>query len=263
LYEVNEYNKTSRHIPDLARDLKSKLKELMVNMKKYMDDNKLREDIFMKMLTDDIFTAHTTFGTAHGHMYVASRQTSQATQGIHNNTVYNNSFQQQTQSHYYMPGLVPMTRGLTCHIQQMNEDDELDLALPQIKRGVTYQIQQMNEDDEFNLLKPPALSRGVSHYLHTMNEDEEDEEDEISRNPCDLVNCSMSAAVPKLKRSIGRSVGFSEVDVGILEEEDDVFSRHVTLESDVSPYMNLKTMTLMREVSFTPKKPEEEEEQLP
>ena len=235
LYEVNEYNKTLDRQSDLVRELKSKLKELMVNMKKYMDDNKLRDDLFMKMLTDDIFTAHTTFGTAHGHMYVASRQTSQATQGIHNNTVYNNSFQQQTQPYSNMPGLVPMTRGLTCRVQQMNEDDELDL------------------------LRPPVMSRGVSHYLHTMNEDEEDEDD--TEKIGDLQNCSMSA-VPKLKRSTGRSVGFSEVDVGIIEE-DDVFSRHVTLESDISPYTNIKTMTLMREVSFTPKKPEEEEDQLP
>ena len=107
----------------------------------------------------------------------------------------------------------------------------------------------MNEDDELQI---PTMSRGVSHYLHTMNEDEEDEDDETEQFG-DLINCSMSA-VPKLKRSTGRSVGF-------VEEEDDVFSRHVTLESDVSPYTNLKTMTLMREVSYTPKNPEEKEEE--
>jgi hypothetical protein len=230
LYEVNEYNKTCRHVPDMIKELKSKLKELMVNMKKYMDDNKLRDDLFMKMLTDDIFTAHTTFGTAHGHMYVASRQTSQATQGIHNNTVHNNSFNQQTHTYSGMPGLVPLSRGLTCRVQQMNEDDELQI--PTTKRGVSLYVQQMNEDDE-----------------------DDDEEEQFG----DIVNCSMGVG-PKLKRSTGRSVGFAEVDIGIVEE-DDVFSRHVTLESDISPYTNLKTMTLMREVSFTPKKPEEEEEE--
>ena len=219
LYEVNEYNKTLDRQPDLVRELKSKLKELMVNMKQYMDDNKLRDDLFMKMLTDDIFTAHKTFGTAHGRMYVASRQTSQATQGIHNNTVYH-----QSQPYSGMPDLVPLSRGLTSRVQQMNEDDELQI---------------------------PTTKRGVSHYLHTMNEDEEDDDDE-DEQVGDLVNCSMRVP-PKLKRSTGRSVGFAE-------EEDDVFSRHVTLESDVSPYTNLKTMTLMREVSYTPKKPEEEDQ---
>ena len=218
LYEVNEYNKTCRRDPELVRDLKSKLKELMVNMKKYMDDNNLRDDIFMKMLTDDIFTAHTTFGTAHGHMYVASRQTSQATQGIHNNTVFNNSIYQQTQPYSNMPELRPLTRGLTCQVQEMNEDDEFDLPL-----------------------QPPQMTRGVSHYVRAMNEDEdEDQEYELDEEEqCgDIINCSMGAP-PKLKRSIGRSVGFAEVD-------DDVFSSHVTLESDISPYSNLKTMTLMR-----------------
>lgn len=228
LYEVNEYNKTCRRDPELVRDLKSKLKELMVNMKKYMDDNNLRDDIFMKMLTDDIFTAHTTFGTAHGHMYVASRQTSQATQGIHNNTVFNNSIYQQTQPYSNMPELIPLTRGLTC------------------------QVQEMNEDDEFDLLRPPQMTRGVSHYVRAMNEDEDQEYELDEEEQCgDIINCSMRAP-PKLKRSIGRSVGFAEVD-------EDVFSSHVTLESDISPYSNLKTMTLMREVSYTPKKPEDED----
>jgi hypothetical protein len=220
LFEVNEYNKTCIQTSELSRELKSKLKELMINMKKYMDDNKLRDDLFMKMLTDDIFTAHTTFGTAHGHMYVASRQTSQATQGIHNNTVFNNSLYRQTQSYSGMPDLVPITRGLTCRVQQMDEDDD------------------------FDLLRPPTMKRGVSHYVQAMNEDEDDYEEDDAEEIGDLVNCSMSA-VPKLKRSTGRHVGFSE-------EEDDVFRKHVTLESNVSPYANLKTVSLMREVSYTP-----------
>jgi hypothetical protein len=230
LYEVNEYNKTRRHEPELVKELKNKLKELMVNMKQYMDDNNLRDDIFMKMLTDDIFTAHTTFGTAHGHMYVASRQTSQATQGIHNNTVFNNSVYQQTQPYSNMPGLIPLTRGLTCQVQEMDEDDEFDLP-PQ----------------------PPQMTRGVSHYVRAMNEDENYDDYELDDlDQCgDIINCSMGPP-PKLKRSIGRIVGFADVD-------DDVFSAHVTLDSDVSPYANLKTMTLMREVSYTPKKPEDED----
>jgi hypothetical protein len=221
LYEVNEYNKSSRHAhaTGLARELKSKLTELMINMKKYMDDNNLRDDLFMKMLTDDIFTAHTTFGTAHGHMYVASRQSSQATQGIHNNTappVPNNFHQSSWDS--------MSTRGLTCRVNKMEEDDE------------------------FNLPPPPPMSRQASQYVRIMKKDEEDEEDESEFNimPSGLTNCSMA---PKLKRTTGRSVGFAN--------EDDVFSRHITLESDVSPYANIKTVTMMRDVSYTPRKSED------
>jgi hypothetical protein len=229
LFEVNESNKTYMRTPDTVKELKSKLKELMINMKKYMDDNKLRDDLFMKMLTDDIFTAYTTFGTAHGHMYVASRQTSQATQGIHNNTIPHSSFYQKTHSYSGMPDVAPMTRGLTCLVEQMNEDDE------------------------FGLLQPLKMTRGVSHYVRKMNEDEDDEEEQFG----DIVNCSIGV-VPTLKRSSGRHVGFAEVDVGFIEE-DDVFSRHVTLESDISPYANLKTISLMREVSYTPKVSEDQD----
>jgi len=220
LYEVNDYNKTCNRKPELSKELKSKLKELMVNMKKYMDDNNLRDDLFMKMLTDDIFTAYTTFGTAYGHMYVASRQSSQATQGIHSNTVQvpNNNFN--LHSHVYLSPIPSMMRKVTRNIQEMNEDDELDT--PQMTRALSQYVQAMNEDEE---------------------SDDNDEEEEEDDNNC--VTSGMRFC-PKLKRTTGKSVGFAE--------EDDVFSRHVTLESDVSPYANLKTISLMREVSYTPNK---------
>jgi len=220
LYEVNDYNKTCNREPELSKELKSKLKELMVNMKKYMDDNNLRDDLFMKMLTDDIFTAYTTFGTAYGHMYVASRQSSQATQGIHSNTVQvpNNNFN--LHSHVYLSPIPSMMRKVTRNIQEMNEDDELDT--PQMTRALSQYVQAMNEDEE---------------------SDDNDEEEEEDDNNC--VTSGMRFC-PKLKRTTGKSVGFAE--------EDDVFSRHVTLESDVSPYANLKTISLMREVSYTPNK---------
>ena len=215
LYEVNEYNKTRRHQPDLVKELKRKLKELMINMKKFMDDNKLRDDLFMKMLTDDIFTAYTTFGTAHGHMYVASRQSSQATQGIHNNTAPINFHQSSWDS--------MSTKGLTCRVNKMNEDDEFDLP------------------------PPPQMNRQASTYVRVMKEDEDEEDEEFNMMPSGLTNCSMA---PKLKRTTGRSVGFAD-------EEDNVFNRHVTLESDVSPYANIKTVTMMRDVSYTPRKSED------
>ena len=248
LYEVNEYNKTYMQnqvlIRELKNKLKNKLKKLMVDMKKYMDDNKLRDDLFMKMLTDDIFTAYATFGTAHGHMYVASRQTSQATQGIHNNTVYqvpNNHFYQQTHSYSNMPDSITMTRGLTCRVQQMVEDDE------------------------FDLLRPPAIKRGVTQYMQAMNVyDDDDDDDDNEEEICgDIMTCSMSVrieedkdismeAVPKLKKETGKNVGFVD------KEEEDVFSKHITLESDISPYANIKTVSLMREVSCTPRVTEDQ-----
>lgn len=60
--------------------LKNSLKELYEEIKKYMTDNALTDDKFMKNLCDDIFVCHKTFGTKYGAMYSTSRQTSQATQ---------------------------------------------------------------------------------------------------------------------------------------------------------------------------------------
>jgi hypothetical protein len=207
LYEINVYNKNSNHheqTHEKNKEFKNKLKELLKEMKIFMDDNQMRDDLFMKMLCDDIFVSHNTFGTAHGHMYTASRQTSQATQGIHSNTVtveYDD---------LYMPPPPPLTRGLTCQIQTMEDEDY----------------------------------------------DEEEEEGIISNGAIDACSdiqfCSMPAP-PKLKRSIARNVVF-------LDEEEDIFTSHKTMESDVSPYANLKTLTLMREVSYTPKNKDKEED---
>ena len=207
LYEINVYNKNANHdqTREKNKEFKNKLKELLKEMKIFMDDNQLRDDLFMKMLCDDIFVSHNTFGTAHGHMYTASRQTSQGTQAIHNNTVtveYNDLSP--------MPPPLALTRGLTCQIQRMEDED----------------------GDE---------------------EDEEEEDDVISGaiDACSGINfCSMPAP-PKLKRSNARNVAFfDEVD----EDDTDIFTSHKTMESDVSPYANIKTLTLMRAVSDTPKK---------
>jgi AraC-like DNA-binding protein len=63
--------------------LKTELKNFMDEMKKYMTDNNLNNDGFMKNLCDDIYISYRTFDTKFGAMYNASRQTSQGTQRIY------------------------------------------------------------------------------------------------------------------------------------------------------------------------------------
>ena len=185
LYEANAYSKNiSEQTNKTNTEFKNKLKELLKEMKKFMDDTHLKNDLFMKMLCDDIFISHNTFGTAHGHMYVASRQTSQGTQGIHSNTV-------------------------------PEQFDNFQLPQTQLTRSVTNQIQQMEEDNIYD-----------STYQHF---------------------CSMTAE-PKIQKSTGTNVDFID---------EDIFISHKTMESDESPYSNVKTLRLMREVSNSSKKYED------
>jgi hypothetical protein len=61
-------------------ELKQELISFITEMKKYMTDNDLSGDGFMKNLCDDIYICYRTFGTKFGTMYVGARQTSQGTQ---------------------------------------------------------------------------------------------------------------------------------------------------------------------------------------
>ena len=63
--------------------LKTELKNFMDEMKKYMTDNNINSDGFMKNLCDDIYISYMTFDTKFGAMYNASRQSSQGAQRIY------------------------------------------------------------------------------------------------------------------------------------------------------------------------------------
>ena len=51
-------------------------------MKKYMDDNNLNDDKFMKNLCDDIYISHESIGTKFANMFINARQTSQGNQRL-------------------------------------------------------------------------------------------------------------------------------------------------------------------------------------
>ena len=60
--------------------LKKKMISLLVEMKKYMQDNNMCGDGFITNLCSDIYVSHKTFGTKFGNMFICARQTSQGTQ---------------------------------------------------------------------------------------------------------------------------------------------------------------------------------------
>jgi hypothetical protein len=65
---------------DEVLQIKKVLREFLEELKKYMEENQLNNDKFLKNLCDDIYIAYQTFGTKFGTMFTAARQTSQGTQ---------------------------------------------------------------------------------------------------------------------------------------------------------------------------------------
>jgi len=75
-----EKKPASKEFRDEEIALKEKLVSFITEMKKFMADNNLTDDGFMKNLCDDIYICYRTFETVFGAMYIAARQTSQGTQ---------------------------------------------------------------------------------------------------------------------------------------------------------------------------------------
>ena len=53
------------------------LKEFFLSMKVYVETNQLNDDIFWKVLLDDIYIVYKTMGKSYAHMYTTTRQVSQ------------------------------------------------------------------------------------------------------------------------------------------------------------------------------------------
>ena len=70
--------------------LKKELNTLFEEIKKYMEENNLNDDNFLKNLCDDLYICHRTFGTQHGNMFSNARQSSQGTQRIYTASAVHN-----------------------------------------------------------------------------------------------------------------------------------------------------------------------------
>jgi hypothetical protein len=218
LFEANKANR-GRERSASVREAKKALTALMVEMKKYMDENGLREDKMMKLLCDDIWTCHQTIGTMYGEMYTCARQTSQATQSIY-------------------CALPPpcIRRGLTQRISQMEGDDNTS---PQYMDDWTMQ--------------PPALKRGISVRLSAMQSQDDAEGDEYDcEYDEDLVpdeyraiqNCSMITT--RNRRRTAALPSFQEEDDE--SEGDFIMEMHQTSTVDDSPYAVDDAITFIRGV---------------
>jgi hypothetical protein len=92
LYKVNDFIKKessskrintwdeAQHLKEDKSALKTELRELFEELKKYMLDNDQKDDILLKNLCDDIYICYRTFGTHLAEMYCGARMCSQGSQ---------------------------------------------------------------------------------------------------------------------------------------------------------------------------------------
>jgi uncharacterized protein YegL len=107
-------------------DFENKLKIIFKLMRRYMKENDLLDDNFMKMLCDDICILYKSLGSSLGYMYTAARSTSQGRQ-----TSYNVS-------------------SLKYDTQKMNRDVSLPRKnySPRLQRSFNYNSQELMEIDD-------------------------------------------------------------------------------------------------------------------
>ena len=77
------YKAANIGIEDSISSLKREMKTVFKKMKMYMNTNNLEEDIFMKILCEDIHISYSTLGSREGTMLSQSRNTSQIDQSCH------------------------------------------------------------------------------------------------------------------------------------------------------------------------------------
>jgi len=106
LYKINDFlkktNVEKKHstsffaIPNFKEEIKDYTKEkqqlkeeltiFFEELKKYMEENEMQEDILLKNLCDDIYICHRTFGTQYADMFCGARMSSQGNQRTYNAT---------------------------------------------------------------------------------------------------------------------------------------------------------------------------------
>jgi hypothetical protein len=81
-----DIRRQNSHLHCEEKTLKKCLFEFITEMKKYMTENGLENDKYIKNLCDDIYVCYRTFDTSYGNMFCVARQTSQGAQRIYSAT---------------------------------------------------------------------------------------------------------------------------------------------------------------------------------
>jgi hypothetical protein len=139
LFEVKE--KIIKYKIDTNKEQKKILKKYYENIEKYMNDNNLNDDLFWKLLLDDIYITYRSLDTEYGHMYTTSRHNSQGRQDTY--TVNNID-------------------------DTINNDIQLCISIPKLKRNNYFNSIENENTVEYNdILNHNVLDNTQSPYTNT------------------------------------------------------------------------------------------------
>lgn len=127
-YLSHANNKNQIVFEEEEKLIKEQLKNFINEIKKYMSDNNLNDDKFLKNLCDDIYISYKTFGTKFGEMYNCARQASQGTQRSYTVSLTPNNINENinTSRTSYKSNGYPSPPKLRRHTNNINFDDDND-----------------------------------------------------------------------------------------------------------------------------------------
>ena len=268
VYEASQIDDTLTRNQRAVRehDIKQKLTDLMVEIKKYMDENGLREDKVLTMLCDDIFTCHETIGIRNGNMYIHARQTSQGTQSIYNvvppkakarvfdPSDFTLSIPTMGRSVSMLVGHMKKNQPMKIYVKTLegrtielitDEDEEMKDVIIMISDEIKKRLDEIaisfngNEINYQGTIHSNGISEGdILEILDEMPSQMEDDDEDCG----DIQNCSMPSArlkqmaPPSLPPRIRRAPVMQGYTMSSIED---------------SPYVELNTLVFMRETSLT------------
>ena len=150
---------------DNSPNLKDKLNDFLIEMKKYMTEYGLENDKLMKNLCDDIYISLRTFGTQYGAMYTCARQTSQGSQRCY---TVNHTPDSHDNNHYFrQPTLTRQTNKLYDNVE--------DLMLDHFANDISQHQVSAFEDS-------PFLSPSAAKVMRDINRKDDNEDDDDQDN---------------------------------------------------------------------------------
>jgi von Willebrand factor type A domain len=136
-----------------STSLKLKLRDFIAEMKKFMLENNLSDDKFMKNLCDDIYICFRTFDTIYGNMFCTARQTSQGNQRQY---TVSNTLQFEANDHY-------LHDGISINIP-INSPINIPINSPNHLQGEGCNIVTIDNNNNNNNNSPPDLFH-IDHHL--------------------------------------------------------------------------------------------------